>query len=292
MKSTVRFVVFCSLFILSVRVQAQRLKVSGALGTTAYYGDLMQGTPLLKQLSFSVTGGASYDINYKLRARLNFSLGKVKADDKDNSQQKYKDRNLNFQSKLWDINLAAEYDFLNNVEEYNYTPYIFFGPGIFHFNPTTVDRNGNKVFLQQFGTEGQGLAAYPDRKPYKLTQFCLGYGAGVRMDINDDLQIGAELFIRKTFTDYIDDVSQNSYVNPSLFTNSQTQYLAFRGDEVGKNFSTSMPRGNPKFKDMFYSLQLKIIYRLENVRWGNKEGNWGGYGYRVKKGLRNPKSVL
>lgn len=292
MKLALRTLYFIAFVFISLSINAQRVKLNGALGASAYYGDLMQGTPLLKQMSFAFTGGGSYDFNNKLRGRLSFSLMKVKADDNDNSDQKFRDRNLNFKSNIWDLNVAAEYDFLDNVEEYSYTPYIFFGPGIFHFNPTTIDRNGNKVFLRDWGTEGQGSLAYPDRKKYNLTQFCLGYGAGVRMDINDDLQIGAELFIRKTFTDYIDDVSLNSYVPPTAFANPYSALLSFRGDEVGKTFSTTMPRGNPKHKDLFYTLQLRLTYRLENIRWGNRDNNWGGYGFKVKRGLRNPKGVL
>lgn len=279
----------------AICVNAQRVKLNGAIGGSAYYGDLIQGTPLLKQVSTAFSFGGSYDINNKLRGRLNFSLLGAKADDADNPSANLKARNLSFKSNIWDLSLAAEYDFLDNVEGYSYTPYIFFGPGIFHFNPTTTDRFGNKVNLRDWGTEGQGLAAYPDRQPYKLTQFCLGYGAGVRIDLSETVQLGAELFIRKTFTDYLDDVSNNSYVQPSLFAasgNSYSQYLAFRGDEVGESFSATLPRGNPSKKDLFYTFQLKLSYRLENVRWGNTGNNWGGTGYRIKRGVRNPKSVL
>jgi hypothetical protein len=280
----------------TVSTYAQRVKVSAAVGASGYYGDLIQGTPLLKQLSPAVTIGGSYDLMEKLRVRASFSGLSIKADDKDNSDIKFKNRNLNFKSFVWEFNVAAEYDFLNNFDEYSFTPYIFFGPSIFGFNPTTVDRFGNKVKLRDYNTEGQGLAAYPDRKPYKRTQFNLGFGGGIRVDLTESLQLGTELFIRKTFTDYLDDVSMNSYVDPALFISQgdpYSQYLSFRGDEVGKSFSKTIPRGNPKNKDIYYSFQIKLTYKLLNLDWGQPLGYYGGGSPgRVRNSMRNPRRVL
>ena len=296
MKHLLRYFFFIILFI-SIEATAQRAKVFGALGGSAYYGDLIQGSPLLKQVSGAFSLGASYDISDQLRARLTFSGLGVKADDKDNANIIYKERNLNFKSFIFDINLAAEYDFLNNVDQYSFTPYVFGGPGVFFFNPTTTDRFGNKQKLREWGTEGQGLASFPDRKPYSLTQFNIGFGAGIRVDLSDELQIGTEIFIRKTFTDYIDDVSQNSYVNPATFIaegNAFTQFLSYRGDEapIGKGFrGENMPRGNPNEKDLFYSFQLKITYKLLNLDLGGSYTNYYG-GVVGRSKMRTPKSVL
>jgi hypothetical protein len=296
MKSILRIVSILLVFI-TITSQAQRVKLFGGLGGSAYYGDLIQGTPLLKQVSAGVTLGGSYDLMDKLRVRVSLSGLTIKADDKDNSNINFQNRNLNFKSFIWDFNVAAEYDFLNNVEEYSFTPYIFFGPGLFGFNPTTIDRFGNKQNLREWGTEGQGLAAYPDRKPYALTQLNLGFGAGIRFDVTDQLQIGTELFIRKTFTDYLDDVSQDSYVDPAIFAaqgNSFSQYLSYRGDEIGKGFTgVTMPRGSPASKDLFYTFQIRLTYKLINVEWGGPTGFYGSSGGGRSRGsTRTPRSVL
>lgn len=290
--------IISSLFVSTIAV-AQRVKLSGALGGSAYYGDLIQGAPLLKQVSPAITIGGSYDIMEKLRVRLNISALGIKGSDKDNADIKYKERNLDFKSFIWEVSAAAEYDFLNTVEEYSFTPYIFAGPSLFHFNPYTTDRNGEKQFLQKWGTEGQGLASYPDRKPYSLTQFNIGFGGGVRLDLNEEIAIGAEVFIRKTFTDYLDDVSHNDYVNPATFAaegNPYSRFLSYRGDEapIGKAFrGESMPRGNAGEKDIFYSVQLKLTYKLTNVEWGGPTGFYGGGGGgRAGSRTRNPRSVL
>jgi hypothetical protein len=287
--------VFIGVLLLTVySSNAQRVRVSGAIGGSAYYGDLIDGTPLLKQVSPAVTFGGSYDLTEKLRVRVSLSGMSIKADDKDNKNINLQNRNLSFKSFVWDFNAAAEYDFLNNNEEYSFTPYVFFGLGLFGFNPTAIDRFGEKQKLRDLRTEGQGLAAFPDRKPYALTQFNLGFGAGIRFDVSEELQIGTELFIRKTFTDYLDDVSKDSYVNPSLFIsqgNPYSQYLSYRGDELGKPFpGVSMPRGNPASKDFFYSFQIKITYKLLNVDWGGSTSFYGSAGGSGR--VRNPRSVL
>ncbi len=292
MKPILRYFLLTLLLTGSVASYAQRVRVSAALGGSAYYGDLVQGAPLVKQVSPAFTFGGSYDFTEQLRARFNISMLGIKGDDKDNKDIIYKNRNLNFKSFIWEVSAAAEYDFLNNTSEYGWTPYIFAGPGLFHFNPTTIDKFGEKVNLHDYGTEGQGLAAYPDRKPYSLTQFNIGFGGGVRFDLTEDLSLGGEVFIRKTFTDYLDDVS-GSYVEPTDFTNPYSALLSYRGDEVGKPFpGVSMPRGNPKSKDMFYTFQLKLTYRLANISWGGGLGFYGGGGGRQRGSMRNPGRVL
>lgn len=286
----------CFFTFYTLNVNAQRVKLNVGLGSSAYYGDLIEGAPLLKQVSGAFSLGGSYDISNKFRVRASLSALGIKANDADNSNVNYQNRNLNFKSFIWDFNVAAEYDFLDNVEASTWTPYIFAGPGIFGFNPTTIDRFGNKQNLKEWGTEGQGLASYPDRKPYSTTQFNIGWGAGVRVDLTDELQIGTELFIRSTFTDYLDDVSTNSYVDPSIFIaegNAFSQYLSYRGDELGKPFpGQTMPRGNPNNKDLFYSIQVKLTYKLLNVSWGGSTSYYGGGGGRNRNRMRNPRSVL
>ncbi len=288
---------FCLFTFYAVNVNAQRVKLNVGLGTSAYYGDLIESSPLLNQVSGAFTLGGSYDVSNKFRVRASLSTMGVKANDADNKNVNYQNRNLNFKSSIWDFNVAAEYDFLDNVEASTWTPYIFAGPGIFGFNPTTIDRFGNKQNLKEWGTEGQGLAAYPDSKPYSTTQINIGWGAGVRVDLSDELQIGTELFIRTTFTDYLDDVSANSYVDPSIFIaqgNAFSQYLSYRGDELGKPFpGQSMPRGNPNNNDLFYTFQVKLTYKLLNVSWGGTTSYYGGGGSgRNRNRMRNPRSVL
>ena len=90
---------------------------------------------------------------------------------------------------------------------FNAYPYIFAAIGFYHFNPYTRDADNKKYYLHDLSTEGQGLAAYPSKKPYKLTQFCIPFGGGWKWDLNSKYSIAVEIGYRFMFTDYLDDVS-------------------------------------------------------------------------------------
>src|SRR5207342_1550715 len=64
--------------------------------------------------------------------------------------------------------------------------------------------------------EGQGFPEYPDRKEYSLTQQALIMGGGFKYYLKENMYVGFEILHRKTFTDYIDDVS-TKYIDPYLF---------------------------------------------------------------------------
>ncbi len=75
--------------------------------------------------------------------------------------------------------------------------------------------NGEWVDLKPLRTEGQGLI--PGREEYKLTQLNIPMGIGVKYFLTETFHVSSEVLHRKTFTDYIDDVSTN-YVDPDIFT--------------------------------------------------------------------------
>ena len=84
-----------------------------------------------------------------------------------------------------------------------------------------------KFICKPLSTEGQGLADFPGQKPYHLTQFALPFGIGLRYALSDNVHIGFELSDRKTFTDYLDDVSSH-YVD-------HEQLLIARGPRAVEN---------------------------------------------------------
>jgi hypothetical protein len=72
---------------------------------------------------------------------------------------------------------------------------------------------------------------------------------------------------RKTFNDYIDDVS-TTYVDETLLRNTRGQKvvdIAYRGDELpgGLPYPTAgTQRGNPKSKDSYYFFGLTFRVRM------------------------------
>src|SRR5205085_6237819 len=108
----------------------------------------------------------------------------------------------NFKSTVLEGSVCAEIN-LFEPEVYVSYPYVFAGIGVFHFDPYTYDKENKKTYLQPLSTEGQGLPEYPNRKSYKLTQVCLPFGGGWKVNINKRFDLIYEVGFRYLFTDYL-----------------------------------------------------------------------------------------
>jgi len=240
---------------------AQDFHFSFRLGLSAYHGDLTQKSLNTTGAKPMVSVGARYDLSEHLTARTYFSYLAFGADDK-NGSASMKLRNLNFNTRVFDWELTGQYNLFSLNDKW-WTPYVFAGAGVFHFNPYTTDAGGTKVFLPPLATEGQGIRA--GTPVYKQTQFCLPLGFGADYSLNEDMRLGLEVGYRKLFTDYLDDVS-TTYVDRAnlLHAKGETAVnLAWRGDEV--NGAPYPPegtmRGNPKNNDGYYYVALTYTVR-------------------------------
>ena len=243
-------------------VSAQNFHFSGRLGMAGYQGDLKAKAVSFSQSSLLFSLGAKYDLTEKISARTYFTLTSLKADDKKGTPT-MQDRNLNFQTKILDWELSAQYNFFSLNDRW-WTPYVFAGISVFNFKPYTKDAAGAKTFLKPLSTEGQGFA--PGVEEYKLMQFSLPLGIGAEYSLNEDMRLGLELGYRKTFTDYLDDVSTAYVDEASLLTaRGQTAVdLAWRGDEKNGNPypAAGYPRGNPDNKDGYYYVAVTYTLRF------------------------------
>ena len=241
---------------------SQNLYLSGRLGMSNYQGDLKASSFSFSQSKLLGSVGARYDFTEHISARSFFTLTSLHADDKKGTLS-MQQRNLNFRTKIFDWELAGQYNFFSFNEKW-WTPYVFAGIGIFHFKPYTEDANGNKIFLQPLSTEGQGFM--PGVKNYKLTQFMIPFGMGAEYAFNEDMRLGAEFGYRKLFTDYLDDVS-DVYVDETALLTARGQTavdFAWRGDEKnGAPYPVAgTTRGNPKLKDGYYYIAITFSQRL------------------------------
>ncbi|MEP6677435.1 MAG: DUF6089 family protein [Ferruginibacter sp.] len=265
-----KYAVAAILFAVSGSAAAQRLSVTAFGGTSNYQGDLQAKRFTFDQSHLALGAGLMYEFTEKIYGRFNFTVGTISSDDKKDSRNS--DRNLNFTSNITDIHLGAEYH-LFSLYERSITPYVFAGISYFHFNPKAIDSSGNKVALKPLSTEGEGF--YPGRPEYKLGQFALPFGVGLKMSVSEKLIVGVELGLRKTFTDYLDDVSTNYVDQATLLANrgQRAVDLAFRGDEVksGATYpADGAKRGSPKFNDWYYFTGATIAYQLGGNKGGGK----------------------
>jgi hypothetical protein len=193
-------------------------------------------------------------------------LGKVK----ESTLGRY-DRNLSFRSSIFEVVVAGEVHpryFKKYTEKQRlprFSPYVMGGVGFFTFNPQAKS-DGVWIDLQPLSTEGQGFAEHPDRKPYKLKQFCFPVGGGFRYKLSSMLNFSAECVYRILTTDYLDDVS-TSYIDKSLFAKyfngevlARAETLYDRQKEINPSHTTNVNdiRGNPKSNDSFFSINFKV----------------------------------
>lgn len=238
-------------------------------GVSNYSGDLQEKAFTLNQSHGAFGLGVSYEVMPKLLVRGEFKFGKLSGDDKFSSKPLNRQRNLNFHSRIYDLSALVDYS-LFDLQVRRATPYAFAGLALFGYNPYTFDSTGTKYFLRDLSTEGQGLLEYPDRKKYGLVQVSIPFGVGVRVRITDNAYLGYEIGLRKTFTDYIDDVSK-TYVDEALLASNRgfkAVELAFRSNEL-KDTNLPYPsdltiRGGSKYKDWYYFSGITLSIGLFN----------------------------
>jgi opacity protein-like surface antigen len=252
-------------------------------GISNYLGDLSD--KVYQNSGVAVGINVSYPITNRISIRGGYTYGKVKGADSLNPREDFKLRNLSFQSPISEFSLVAEINTFD-MDYKRWSPYVFGGLAVYHFNPYTYDQQNNQIFLQPMSTEGQGLAGY--EKPYSLTQLALPFGGGIKYDISENVRISLEIGLRKLFTDYLDDLS-GTYADANdllAAKGPQAVDISYRGDEVaGGNPAYPVKgweRGSPKSKDYYYFSGLHLNFALpggENQKsYNSKMGKNKRYG--------------
>jgi hypothetical protein len=291
-------VLFCLLTLYSLKGQSQsisspngKLEIGLGIGPMFFLGDLGGsagvGKTFLKDLDLPLTKlSKGFYLNYYATEWLGFrvagNVGYVEGSDaeapaKGGWEEDRKYRNLSFRSKIQEAYAAIELYPTVFFEGYDglqgkIRPYVLGGVGIYHFNPQAKDVTGKYVDLAPLHLEGQGFAQYPDSKPYKLTQMNLLTGFGIKYYLKENLYIGMEVLYRKLFTDYVDDVSHDYYIDPINFDSNLSpadamvaRRLYYRGTYT---FPSTRPyqefayRGDPKQNDAYFSSILRFGWRL------------------------------
>lgn len=188
-------------------------KAGVSVGSTNYLGDLDDDFTF-RFTKMGVGAHASYRFNPFMTARLEYFRGWASAADSVSGNVPRNRRDLHFRTPISEMSFQFTFDFLPTDRNYAfrppYTPYVFAGISIFQFNPQ-AQLGGRWYDLQPLGTEGQWLQGagndYPE--PYKLTQVSIPMGAGIRIALAKRWDLEIETGFRKTFTDYLDDVSSD-----------------------------------------------------------------------------------
>ncbi len=272
------------------------------VGPMVFLGDLGghfgKGTMFLKDYNMNATKLA-YGIYLAVHPseligfRLSGNFGSVEGDDsyisnKGGLEVARLNRNLNFKSNITEANLMMELYPTVIFEDQptdlwgRLRPYGVIGVGVFHFNPmgSYIDPNTGQstwVYLQPLHTEGEGFV--PGRPNYALTQMNIPMGFGLKYYMSDHVNLGLEFLYRKTFTDYIDDVS-TTFVDPAVLAANLppgTAQIAIAMANKsplqgipGTGYNPGDKRGDPTQKDAYFTIGFKLGFRFGDT---NKYAN-------------------
>ncbi len=257
------------------------------LGGSNYMGEFTDGyMPLWNKTKFA--GGLICRYNYGpyLTFKGTAIYGKIEGSDKNFASDAYRGRrNLSFKSDIVEFSVQAEWNirgYEQTKASYGWSPYLFAGVSVFRFNPkaqfnyqsymmdaSLQAQDGDWIELQPLGTEGQETTKFNDKRRYSLTQLSVPVGLGAKWQLDDYWAFGFEFGVRKTFTDYLDDVS-SIYVDNIIVggaSGPMAVALKDRSMEVGQTpFENGDLRGNSATKDWYVIGGLTLTYRIHGGR--------------------------
>lgn len=216
----------------------QRVEYSFGIGATNFLGDLggrdQVGTNGImdyewRALRYAVGLGYRYQLARDWYVKGNLYYALVSGDDDYTNEPARAGRELNFKSNIIELSAQLEYMLIKQKTGHLYRlrgvrgqrwfrfeVYAFGGFGGIWFDPRG-ERNGSWHRLAPLNTEGQGLPGGPS--DYSGFTAVIPYGIGIRRNLGGGARarhfgqwsISLELSMRKTFSDYIDDVSTYYY---------------------------------------------------------------------------------
>jgi hypothetical protein len=279
----------------------QRVEYSLGFGATNFLGDLggrdQVGTNFvqdfeLKATRYAASLGYRYQLGKDWYLKGNLIYAKVSGADNLTEQPARSQRQLNFKSNIVELSAQLEYMLIKQKTGHLYRlrgvrgkswfrfeVYLLAGIGGIWYDPQG-DKNGEWYRLAPLNTEGQGLPGGPD--DYSGFTAVVPYGIGIRRNLSGGSRsrhfgswsISLELTMRKTFSDYIDDVSTSYYSDgdkdPSLIFDTGGENALYFHDPSGRynngGYGEAQQRGDDSDKDAYMLGIISINYKPARKR--------------------------
>ncbi|MEM9546429.1 MAG: DUF6089 family protein [Bacteroidota bacterium] len=250
--------------------KSQYLEYGLGIGGSVYWGDLNAPdfSTNMSNTNLAFQGMAKLNFSRYTALKVNLLYGKLSGDDGNSFLEWQKQRNLDFESTLVELAILGEFHLFgyNFGEENPLSPYVTAGIGAFYFNPTT-QYEGVTYELQPLGTEGQGLPGFPSK--YSRLSVAIPFGAGVKLKVNERVNLSVDILARRTFTDYIDDISTN-YVaydelaagNGVIAANLGNRIAEYLGQDEPVIIETGSKRGGSDIKDYYFTGMVTLTFKL------------------------------
>jgi hypothetical protein len=255
--------------------QFSKRKQYNSVGVTLtamnYFGDITP-EPSIPSLRFGATrwnfgGTFTHRFTPRISARAGLTYGQItgddsKAADQNDSEGRYRyNRNMNFRNNIAELSAVGIFDLIPNRNNYikrpDLVPYLLAGVAGYVGNPKGKYTDGNFVELQPLRTEGVA---------YNRAGIAIPFGAGARYKLNKSFDLGFEIIFRKTFSDYLDDVS-TVYVDKSKLSPGAGQYFGggnvISTDGEFTNFNgPGIQRGKSNEDDWYVTAGFTVNYIL------------------------------
>ena len=232
MRLLLLLIVLTPSLVMAQRWKRERYEWMASAGASQFLGDLGGRNQIGSDYFFDldaastryvVNVGMRYKLSEYFAARTHLAFGEVYGDDEYTQEPWRNNRNLHFRSPIFEWSVTLEASFMRESIGSRYKIrrvrgrgkkgsqvyfYGFAGVGIMFMDPH-AKFEGSWYALRPLRTEGQDFV--PGREQYSPWQFVIPFGIGMKYSLDKRSSIGIEYGLRKTFTDYMDDVS-TSYV--------------------------------------------------------------------------------
>ncbi len=262
------------------------MKLAVGSGTATYFGDLCETGDCLNARPY-VNLGFNYRFGGRVQVRGEFAYFRMANKDLGGKNTR---RNLSFRSGNLELGATGVFELFPYNKFFRqrplFSPYTFVGVGVAYIAPRA--RLGDEWYtLPRYNTEGINYSQFVPVIPM---------GIGVSIPLNPILDLNLEASYRKTFSDYLDDVSTVYTDNAALRARDPIAAdLADRTKEItrpgydsrdGLHWNAGHKRGNPDKKDGYVVLAAKLEYTLnplvkvrrQNIKFRRPRFSSGGSG--------------
>lgn len=218
------------------------------VGSANYFGELTNPNSL-GTIKYGLNLGVEHFFTNRISGRVEANWFQISGTDA-NANDSRLVRNLSFVSNNVEASLTGTINLLPNGRRFYQRQainvYAFGGIGFVYINPKT-EFNGEMIALQPLQTEGV---------KYSKVQPVIPFGGGIKIKAGPFFNLTFEGGIRKTFTDYLDDISVRNYPDPATLSSDLSRALSNRSG--GK----ASVRGNPDADDWYLMMNARIQYYL------------------------------
>ena len=249
---------------LSWQYNDRYFSVQAGSGHSMYLGEL-NSSYIVQNLPSNATLALETRLLSRFSMQIEVTRYKLKAGDYNAAAGSFeRQRNLSFFSTNYEATLQSIWflkpyggDFFSR---WHVDPYLSLGVGISSYNPM-ARFNGENYDLRSLQTEN---VAYSKNTPI------IPAAMGLKLKVNDFINVILEISYRYTFTDYLDDVST---VFPEVTEDNIRSLLINRKNEVGvinanayQQLVSGTRRGNSDFNDQYLLLSYRLEFYIPNNR--------------------------